>query len=325
LWLGVEMKGHGNRIKHIEVRGDMTVDELVREFGKSGVFSAGRVAEATDIFYEMVSRKDVTTYLGLAGALVPGGMRQIIADLIRDRMIDVLVTTGANMVHDLIEAFGGSHYRGSATVDDSELYRLKIDRIYDVFLYEQDFGMYDELFVKMLEDLPSKQMSIREFMYEIGKRIEDPNSILRIAAENKVPIFCPAVADSAIGLDVWKFKPKYNPELFVSTFADLKDFLGIVKKAKQNGAILLGGGVPKNFILQAMIEIKRGGYDHVVQITMDRPEPGGLSGATLEEAKSWGKVKGQARAVQVIGDASVIFPLMVAAVRERLAKSKRRR
>jgi deoxyhypusine synthase len=317
------MRKQAKPIEHIEVRGDMTVDELVREFGKSGVFGAGRVAEATDILYEMVSREDVTTYLGLAGALVPGGMRQVIADLIRDRLIDVLVTTGANMVHDMIEAFGASHYRGSASVDDSELYRLQIDRIYDVFLHERDFSKYDELFVKMLGDIPSRKMSIREFMYEIGKRIEDPNSILRLAAEKKVPVFCPAVADSAIGLDVWRFKSGHNPDLFVDAFSDLNDFMDIVRKAKRNGAILLGGGVPKNFILQAMIVVKRGGYDYAVQITMDRPEPGGLSGATLEEAKSWGKVKGRARAVQVIGDASVIFPLMVAAVRERLAKGKR--
>jgi deoxyhypusine synthase len=144
-----------------------------------------------------------------------------------------------------------------------------------------------------------------------------------LAAEKKVPVFCPAVADSAIGLDVWRFKSGHNPDLFVDAFSDLNDFMDIVRKAKRNGAILLGGGVPKNFILQAMIVVKRGGYDYAVQITMDRPEPGGLSGATLEEAKSWGKVKGRARAVQVIGDASVIFPLMVAAVRERLAKGKR--
>ena len=317
------MRKQGKRVEHIEVRGDMTVDELVREFGKSGVFSAGRVAEACDIFYEMVSHKGVTKYLGLAGALVPCGMRQIITDLIQDRMVDVLVTTGANMVHDMIEAFGAAHYKGIAAVDDSELCRRQIDRIYDVFLHEKDFIKYDELFVKMLEDIPSRQMSIREFLYEIGKRIDDPNSILRTAAEKKVPIFCPAVADSAIGLDVWRFMSKHNPNLSVNAFSDLGDFMNIVQKANRNGAILLGGGVPKNFILQAMITIKRGGYDYVVQVTMDRPEPGGLSGATLEEAKSWGKVKGKARSVQVIGDASVIFPLMVADVRERLAKRKR--
>jgi deoxyhypusine synthase len=311
------------RVEHIEVRGDMTVDDLVREFGKSGVFSAGRVAEACDIFYEMVSHRNVTKFLGLAGAMVPCGMRQIVTDLVRDRMVNVLVTTGANMVHDMIEAFGAAHYRGSTAVDDSELCRLKIDRIYDVFLHEKDFIQYDELFVKILEDIPSRQMSIREFLYEIGKRIDDPNSILRTAAENKVPIFCPAVADSAIGLDVWRFMSKHNPNLSVNTFSDLNDFMDIVKNAERNGAILLGGGVPKNFILQAMVTIKRGGYDYVVQVTMDRPEPGGLSGATLEEAKSWGKVKGAARAVQVIGDASVIFPLMVADIRERLAKRKR--
>lgn len=319
------MKEYQKRIEHIKVHGDMTVDELIREFGKCGVFGAGRVAEAVDIFYEMVSREDTTTYLGLAGALVPGGMRQVITDLIRDHLIDVLVTTGANMVHDMIEAFGASHYRGSAIVDDAELYRLQIDRIYDVFLYEKDFSMYDERLIELLEDLPSRQMSIREFLYEIGKRIDDPNSILRAAADEGVPVFCPAIADSAIGLDVWKFKLKHGPDLFVGVFADLDDFMEIVRKAKRNGAIILGGGVPKNFILQAMIVVKRGGYDYAVQITMDRPEPGGLSGATLEEAKSWGKVSGRARAVQVIGDASIIFPLMVAAVRERLAKSKSRR
>jgi deoxyhypusine synthase len=311
------------RVEHIEVRGDMTVDDLVREFGKSGVFSAGRVAEACDIFYEMVSHSGVTKYLGLAGAMVPCGMRQIVTDLIRDKMIDVLVTTGANMVHDMIEAFGAGHYKGSTAVDDSELCKLKIDRIYDVFLHEKDFIKYDKLFVKILEDIPPGQMSIREFLYEIGKRIDDPNSILRTAATKKVPIFCPAVSDSAIGLDVWRFMSRHNPHLVVNTFSDLEDFMSIVRKADRNGAVLLGGGVPKNFILQAMVAIKRGGYDYVVQVTMDRPEPGGLSGATLEEAKSWGKVKGRARAVQVIGDATVIFPLMVADVRERLASRKR--
>lgn len=319
----MSMKEREKRIEHIEVRGDMTVDELVREFGKSGVFSAGRVAEATDIFYEMISRKDVTTYLGLAGALVPGGMRQVIADLVRDRMIEVLVTTGANMVHDMIEAFGGAHYRGSAAANDVELHRQQIDRIYDVFLHESEFKKYDEHFFGILEDIPSEQMSIREFLYELGRRIEDPNSILRAAADEGIPVFCPAIEDSSIGLDAWVFKQAYD--LNVDAFADLNEFLTIVRSAKRNGAMLLGGGTPKNFILQAMVMVKRGGYDYTVQVTMDRPEPGGLSGATLEEAKSWGKVKGQARAVQVIGDASVIFPVMVAAVRERLAKSKRRR
>jgi deoxyhypusine synthase len=319
-----EMRRRQKQIEHIKVHGDMTVDELVREFGRCGVFGAGRVAEAVDIFYEMVSRDDTTTYLGLAGALVPGGMRQVITDLIRDHLIDVLVTTGANMVHDMIEAFGASHYRGTAVVDDTMLYRLQIDRIYDVFLYEKDFSMYDERFIELLEELPSRRMSIREFLYEVGKRIDDPNSILRAAADEGVPVFCPAIADSAIGLDVWRFKQKHNPDLYVGAFADLNDFIDIVRRAKRNGAIMLGGGVPKNFILQAMIVVKRGGYDYAVQITMDRPEPGGLSGATLEEAKSWGKVRGKARSVQVIGDASIIFPLMVAAVRERLAKSKPR-
>jgi deoxyhypusine synthase len=315
------MKGQGKRIEHIEIRGDMTVNELVREFGRAGVFSAGRVAEATDIFYEMVSREDVTTYLGLAGALVPGGMRQIIADLIRDRLFDVLVTTGANMVHDLVEAFGGGHYRGSVDVDDVELRKQQIDRIYDVFLHESEFKKYDDHFFGILEDIPSKQMSIREFLYELGKRVEDPNSILRVAADKGVPVFCPAIADSSLGLDAWVFRQAYD--LNVDAFADLNEFLTIVRSAKRNGAMLLGGGTPKNFILQAMVLVKRGGYDYAVQITMDRPEPGGLSGATLEEAKSWGKVGERARAVQVIGDASVIFPLMVAAVRERMNKSKK--
>jgi deoxyhypusine synthase len=315
------MKKHGERIEHIEVRGDMSVDELVREMGKSGVFCAGRLAEATDIFYEMVSREDVTTYLGLAGALVPGGMRQVVTDLIRDRLIDVLVSTGANLVHDMVEAFGGAHYKGTVAADDVELHRQQIDRIYDVYLYEREFKQYDKHFFGILEDLPSKQYSIREFLYELGKRIEDPNSILRAAADHGIPIFCPAIADSSIGLDVWVFRHAY--ELNVDVFADLNEFLTIVRSAKLNGAMLLGGGTPKNFILQAMVSVKRGGYDYAVQITMDRPEPGGLSGATLEEAKSWGKVGSEARAVQVIGDASVIFPLMVAAVRERLAKARK--
>ncbi|RLI27225.1 MAG: deoxyhypusine synthase [Candidatus Hecatellales archaeon] len=299
----------------------MTVGELLAEMEGAG-FGAGRLARAVEIYEEMV-RSGALILLGLAGAMVPAGMKKVIVEMIRRRMVHIIVSTGANMVHDLLEAFGGAHYKGALTVDDRQLYKWQIDRIYDVYVPEEYFkGFFDEpllkIFGEIVGEIGGETLSSADLLREIGGRVEDENSIVGNAFKYGVPIFVPAIQDSCIGLLLWEAQAKYGQKPpTIDVVKELDQFFSAVKGAEKLGALIVGGGVPKNYIFQAAFELKKP-YDYVIQITMDRPEPGGLSGATLEEAVSWGKVGEKARKVQVISDATICLPLLVAAVMERL-------
>jgi len=303
------------KIQHAEIKSGMTVNELALSFKNCGL-GAGKLALAVDIYEEMMLA-DTTKFLGLSGAVVPCGMRQLIADMIKGGYVDVVVTNGASLVHDMIEALGGHHYKGSEHSDDALLRRQKINRIFDVYLREEDFSLVEKHMQKVLHEIEGKKMSIREFLSFLGGTLPG-DSILGCAARKGVPVFCPAIADSAIGLQAWLYKQ--TSKLNVDTFEDMREFMDICYGAKKTGAILLGGGVPKNFILQSMLVTPRGGFDYFIQITLDRPETGGLSGATPEEAKSWGKVRPKAKYVVVYSDITIALPVIVAAVKERLEK-----
>jgi deoxyhypusine synthase len=251
--------------------------------------------------------------------MVPAGMRNIISDMIRDGYIDILVTTGANMVHDIIEAVGGCHSVGSDHANDFDLRSKHINRIYDVFLEDDYFADLEKKLQCVYGGLDQdKTYSIREVMTEIGKNLDDKHSILRSAYEADVPVYCPAIQDSVIGLQAWLYNQ--TGKMHVDAFKDMRELMDRCFEAKRTGALLIGGGVPKNYILQCMLVTPKEGFDYVVQITMDRAETGGLSGATLEEARSWGKVGENSKTMQVYSDATIALPIMVAAVNERLHK-----
>jgi deoxyhypusine synthase len=300
-----------NPVKHAKVEKGITVAALIQQY-ENCAFGAGRLAKAVKIYKEMQA-EDVTSFFGLAGAMVPSGMRQVVVDMIKRRDIDVLVTTGANLVHDMIEAFGGEHCQGQCSVNDIDLKNSKIDRIYDVYLADKHFttfeNRFDAIVTDILDSRPRKQFTICEFLEEIGSRIMDKNSILRAAVDNEVPVFCPALADSSIGLQSWVFG--YKRDLQVDTFKDIRQIMDICYKARRAGALFIGGGVPKNFIMQSMLLIPKG-LDFAIQLTMDTPETGGLSGATLDEAKSWGKIGEYAETVTVYSDATITLPILVA-------------
>ena len=316
-------------VQHIRIKGKLTVDQLVQQFQNSGSFGAGRVAAACDIYERMVREDDCTVFLALAGAMVPAGLRQLVADLLRENLIDVLVTTGANMVHDAIEALGGHHYKGHWAVDDYMLYKNHTYRIYDVFVPEEDFIKLDMELVKIYDQMANenkgKTLSSKDFAWEMGKRLKDSNSILRAAYETKAPIFIPAVRDSEFGYiyNLHATRRQFKNTLVVDAFKDVPEIISICRGSSKNGMIVIGGGVPRNTIQSAALATKSG-IDYAVVITMDRAETGGLSGSTLEETVSWGKLKGQADKTMVIGDAMIVFPIMVASVKERLGRDFRR-
>ncbi|MBN1455184.1 MAG: deoxyhypusine synthase [Methanomicrobia archaeon] len=317
-------------VKGVQIGDHMSIDELVSGL-RSSAFGAGRLAKAVDIFTAMQT-EETTKFMGVAGALVPAGMRTLLAELIRDRYVDVVVTTGANLVHDILEALGEHHYLIESTNtdahgdrDDVWLRKRGIDRIYDVFVHDEAFARLEEFLHGVFEHMSGRRYSIREFLTAIGENLSDPGSILRSAVERDVPVFCPAIADSMIGLHAWLYKQMGSLE--VDAFDDMKELIELFSVAPRAGALILGGGVPKNFIFQAALIAPRPagkeGLDYALQITTSTPEDGSLSGATLEEAKSWGKISEHAKTVTLYGDATIALPLIVAAVRERLNKATR--
>ncbi len=310
-------------VKHIRIDGKLTVDQLMRQFQGSGSFGAGRLARACNVYEKMLRDKDCTLFLALSGAVVPAGMRALIVNLIRANLVDVIVTTGAGMVHDAIEALGGHHYKGSWMADDRELFRYHIFRIYDIFVAEEDYVKLDyelaEMYGEIAAERNGESLSSNEFAWELGKRLNDPNSILRAAYKENVPIFIPAVRDSEFGYIHLLHASQENQKnvLKVDAFKDVSLLCQICERSPKNGMVVIGGGVPRNTVQSAAIAANKG-MDYAVVVTMDRPETGGLSGSTLRESVSWGKVKGEAARIMVIGDALVIFPLIVASVVERL-------
>jgi deoxyhypusine synthase len=316
-------------VKHIHISGTMTVDQLMRQFKNSGAFGAGRLAMACDIYEKMLRDKECTIFLALSGAVVPAGMRQIVTDLIRSHLVDVVVCTGACMVHDAIEALHARHYKANPAVNDRELYKYHLFRIYDVLVPEEGYVRLDyklsEIYGDIADEKKGASLSSREFAWELGKRLDDPNSILRAAYEENVPIFMPSIRDSEFGFIHWLHATKATQKnvLNLDTFKEVPEICEICRDSPRNGMIVLGGGVPRNTVQSATLASKKG-LDYAVVVTMDRPETGGLSGSTLSETISWGKVKGEADNVMVIGDALMIFPIMVASAVERLGKDFKR-
>jgi len=303
----------------MRLRRELSVGALVSEMNECGVLGAGKIGKAAELAAEMFGDRDYTVFLTIAGPLVAGGMRRIVRDLIDQEYVKVVVTTGANMVHDMVEALGYKHLVGTFLAEDKELRAKDIGRIGDIYIEQKAFKGLEKWIYKILEKMSEEKrehLSIAELLFEIGKRIQDPESILATAAKKGVPIISPGFIDSIAGFHLWVFGQ--DKKIGIDPLLDLNKLMDKVYEAKKAGIIILGGGWPKHFALFA--NTFREGVDCAIQITMDRPEPGGLSGATLEEAITWGKVKSEGKAVTVICDVTIAFPLIVAAALESLEK-----
>jgi deoxyhypusine synthase len=304
------------RVEQMRLRPGMTVGELAEEMRKAGVIGAGRVGRAVEIVAEMFSDPDYTTFITLSGPLVPSGMRLVFRDLIRDNHVDVVVTNGANVVHDIVEAMGRPHMVGEVDVDDAELHERGINRAYDIFIESDTWPKLEEYVGGILDGLPEERrvgIPIHGLLREIGLRLEDEESILYTAARKGVPIFSPGLLDSMLGIPLWMYSKRSR--LVIDPIKDF-DLLGeMVYEAKKSGAIILGGGTPKHHA--QYMNTLREGLDAAVQISTARAEDGSLSGAPLKESVSWGKLKGD-KASTIFGDVTIVFPLIVAAALERI-------
>ncbi len=298
-------------LKGARIRKGMSIKEFVDELERGG-FTAKRIKEAVDIYRLMLKDKKCYKFVTAAGALIAGGLRNTFVEFIRAGAVDSLVLTSAIVTHDLIESFGARHYQGSLERDDSKLNEEGIFRMYDVFLEKDGFSKLEEGLRDLLPRLPQRKMSPREFLKELGKVIDDKDSILKACYDKGVDIYCPAFTDSMMGFHVWMYSQ--DKELEVNSQLDIGDFVERVwKKNRKAGLLSLGGGVPKNFVL-GMMHATGNALDYIIHITSDRAEHGGASGMQAVEAKSWGKVKKDAEVTEVRCDVTLAFPLVVAAL-----------
>lgn len=302
------MKSMEEPIRHASVKSGMSIDDLLVQF-RGCAFGAGRLTEAAGIYADMIADGKCTRFLGLAGAMVPAGMREVVGTMVDRGHVDALVTTGANLVHDMVEAVGGSHMLGKTDANDCELRERGVNRIYDVYLANEHFETLEAWMGKALRELGKESVTAPELFDFLGSVIEDRGSILKRAHEKGVPVFCPAFGDSIAGLHTWLHSQ--TNRIVVDSVGELQQFLDMCYASERAGVLIVGGGVPKNYILQSMLLTERG-FDYAIQLTMDRPETGGLSGATLEEAKSWGKLRNDTRFATVYCDATIAMPIIIA-------------
>ena len=304
----------------------MTVSDLIDVFGKTG-YNARRLAEAAEIMIKMME-SDATVCLTIAGAMTPIGFGKIISTMIENGFIDWIVTTGANVYHDLHFAYDLPVRQGHFDVDDDTLYSKQIVRIYDVYIKEiGTLQAQDTIMQKDVQDIYKKNKNMEngstaDLSYLIGKAASEKSkysekSFMVSAYKSDVPVYIPAISDSSIGLNMLPLL--LNEKISINVIQDIAESAAILWKSDRSGGIELGGGVPKNFFQQTgpalyqILKIKEGGHDFIIQLTDARPDTGGLSGATLQEGKSWGKIKTSHRGnVVVYGDSSVYFPILCA-------------
>lgn len=298
-----------------------TIDSLIKQM-RLTAFNARRLGEAIEVLEDMIRDKNCFKFLGLSGALVPAGMRLCVVEMIKRRWVDLIVSTGANITHDIAQCFGESYSQcDPEKVNDLELRRKGFDRIYDLLSPTETMATMEKNIQAILSEIDDGEYSTFDLIDEIGKRLKDKNSIVRNAYEKKVKIIVPALVDSILGMQVWMNSQTRNLKL--NELRDLDYMINLnfdLKKQKKNtGTFVLGGGVAKNFVLQSVLMADKP-HKYVVQVTTDTPQYGGLSGATLKEALSWGKVDEKAKLCTVYCDATIALPLIVSGLIERLGQ-----
>ena len=284
-------------------------------------FQGRSLATAHGIWQRMLG-SDCTIFLGVAGALSAGGLRLILAHLVERRYVDCLVSTGANLYHDLHETRGRRHFIGSPRENDAALQADRIDRVYDTYASEDEFCENDEWIAEFALTLERRPYTTREFLYRLGEHLwttTQQDGILTAAYRAAVPIFCPAIADSSIGMGLSQARHRDASAAHIDVVGDIIESANLVIHHPRTASVVFGGGTPKNFINQASVQAefyddRVGGHRYAIQIVTDVPHFGGASGASLEEAQSWGKVAADAEQVTVHADATLALPLLVSAL-----------
>ena len=306
------------KIQHIDIKTFNSVP-LIETFDHMS-FQSRNLARACRIYDTMLQDKDCTIILCLTGSLVSAGLKNIIVDMVNHKMVDIIVSSGAIIIdQDFFEGLGFNHYRGFIQADDNELRKLSIDRIYDTFIDEDDLRICDMTIKEIADNMNPDTYSSREFIREMGRYLEkhgkNPESIVLSTYKNDVPIFCPAFSDCSAGFGLVFHQTECTKDhVSIDSVKDFKELTELKINAKETGLVIVGGGVPKNFVQDTIIAADILGVDtpmhkYAVQLTVADEQDGALSGSTLKEANSWGKVN-QGFEQMVFSEATITFPLL---------------
>lgn len=305
-------------VRHLDIK-KVDVVPLIDMMADTA-FSARDLARAGRIFDMMIRDGEAGVILTLAGSIVSAGQKQVIVDLLRANMIDAIVSTGANVVdQDFFEALGFQHYQGDRFASDAMLRDLMIDRIYDTYIDEEELRICDETVQKIADTLPPGAYSSREFLRAMGRYLVDRDlgrdSILRTAFELDVPIFVPAFSDCSAGFGLVAHQVRRpGAHVAIDSVKDFRELTDVKVHQGTTGIFMIGGGVPKNFVQDIVVSAEFLGFHaemhkYAVQLTVADERDGALSGSTLKEASSWGKVD-LAYEQMVYGEATVTLPLV---------------
>ncbi|MFH1673194.1 MAG: deoxyhypusine synthase [Pseudomonadota bacterium] len=320
-------------IEHIDIK-SFDARPLFQDFGKMA-FQARNLASAGEIYNRMLDDQDCAIIMTMAGSLFSAGLKHVVVDMINCHMVDVIVSTGAIIVdQDFFEALGFRHYIGDPNAGDEILRRLSIDRIYDTYIDEEELRVCDMTVAHIAENLPARPHSSREFIYAMGAYLETEGvnceqSVVYEAYKNGVPIIVPAFSDCSAGFGLlhhqWYNKEKH---LTIDSVRDFRELTEIKLAVRDTGVLMVGGGVPKNFTQDVVVATdvlgeERPMHKYAVQLTVADERDGGLSGSTLKEACSWGKV--DLRHEQMVyGEATITLPLLISDAYHRAIWKKRK-
>ncbi|MFL6215911.1 MAG: deoxyhypusine synthase family protein [Blastocatellia bacterium] len=318
----------------IQIDRDRSVAGILMKMEGAG-FQARALAESHNLWLDMLTDNS-TVFLGLSGALVAAGMRRLISYLIKNHYVDVVVSTGANLFHDLHETLGRYHYQGADEWSDDELQEAQVGRFYDTLASEHEYREADEWVGNFANTVDhSRPYSTREFLHLLGRELSEiatEDGILTSAYKAKVPVFCPGIADSAIAVGIATSRiNRKNPFQF-DIIQDVVEAAQVVARSVNTSVVLFGGGPPKSFVHQvevtaSMMKAGLRGHKYGIQIGLDLPESSATSTRSFEEAQTWGRIAKDAKTVSVLCDPTIAMPILVTALSQtgtKALKSRRR-
>jgi len=296
-------------VKDFHLDSKISMKDLVSQMGESGGFQVKNVALAVEILKTMLKKKNCLRILSFPADIIATGTRGIIKDFVQKKLFDLVVTTCGTLDHDLARSYK-NYYHGDFFADDKDLHKKGVHRLGNIFIPKESYGLIiEEKMKKILEEIYAegkKELSTYEFCWEMGKRIENENSILHWCWKNKIPVIVPGITDGAVGYQIWQFSQDHDFK--INILKDEKLLSDFMWKSKTSGALIIGGGISKHHVI--WWNQFKDGLDYAVYITTAVEYDGSLSGARTHEAISWGKIKEKAKHVNIEGDATVLLPLI---------------
>jgi deoxyhypusine synthase len=307
------------KVKDLLWKESMTISELVEQMGDLG-YQAVELAEAKNVVLKM-KKSGAKIFLTFTSNMVTSGLRGFFAQLCEMKIPNILVTTSGSIEEDIMKSLGGNFEVINFHADDTALHERGENRVGNLLIHTTDYMKFEDKMKEYLEKVYEKQkrISSSELLREVGLMIEDKNSILYQAAKNDIPIYCPGIADSSFGFQLYMFQQKH-PDFMVDTIKDMERITVDLSFDEKKGLISLGGSISKHYAVFAAL--LSGGFDYAVYMTTSHASSGSMSGATTQEAKSWGKIKDDGEAATVNGDVCITFPLMMFSVLDELKNEK---